>query len=265
MIESKHFFYHMTHKEVVKYISEESILCIPVGAIEQHGPHLPLNTDTILANTFAEKMVAEFCHKYDLWLLPPIEYALSSEHSWAAGTVSISIEIFVKLFHELIKGLIGTQPARNIIIINGHGGNRGVLETLIQEFRYRYSVAAVVLHPSALSSVKSESKFIEVHGGKSETSMLLAMAPELVKTDLIPAPIEGDIQFQVSSKILERAVSWPWNSNDLGLGRDGVIGDAAFASRELGNRIIESAIRNAEEIIVSLIEFGKLVRKNKTS
>ena len=261
MIDSKRIFNHLTHNEVVNYISEDSVLCIPVGATEQHGKHLPLNTDTVLANGFAKKMVSEFYQKYDLWLLPPLEYSLSSEHMWASGTISISIELFVKIFHELIKVLIDTQPARNIIIINGHGGNRGVLDTLIQEFRNRYSVSAIVLHPSALSRVKSGSKFSEVHGGKSETSIMLALAPELVNIDLIPCPLDEGEQFQVNDRILDRAVSWPWHSNDLGLGREGVIGDAAFASTELGNKIIESAVLNAEEVIISLIEFGRLVRK----
>jgi creatinine amidohydrolase len=263
MIDSKRFFNHLTHEEVVNNIFEDSILCIPVGATEQHGPHLPLNTDTILANGFAEKMVSEYHKKYDLWLLPTFEYSLSSEHNWASGTISISIELFINIFHELIRVLIDFQPARNIIIINGHGGNRGVLETLVQEFRHRYSVAAVVIHPSALSRVKSESKFHEVHGGKSETSVMLALAPELVYNDLIPKPLKEGEQSQTNSKILDRAVSWPWQSNDPGVGKDGVIGDAAFASIELGKKITENSIKNAEEVIISLIEFGRLVRKSK--
>ncbi len=261
MIDSNRFFNHLTREEVANHISEESILCIPVGSTEQHGQHLPLNTDTILANGFAKRMVSELYQKYDLWLLPPLEYSLAGEHTWGAGTVSLSIEIFVKLFHELVESLIASQPARNLIIINGHGGNRGVLDTLIQEFRYRYSIAAIVFHPSALSRVKSESKFYEVHGGKSETSIMLALAPDLVNTDLLPCPLEEGEQSQVSSRILDRAVSWPWHSNDPGLGREGIIGDSAFASIVLGNKIIENAIRNAEEAVASLIEFGRFIRK----
>jgi creatinine amidohydrolase len=261
MIDSKRFFNHLTHEEVLNNISEDSIFCIPVGATEQHGPHLPLNTDTILANGFAEKMVSEYYKIYDLWLLPSLEYSLSCEHMWASGTISISIELFVNIFHGLIKGLIDSQPARNIIIINGHGGNRGVLDTLIEEFRCRYSVAAVVIHPSALSHVKSGSKFSEVHGGKSETSIMLALAPELVNIDLLPRPLDEGDQSHVSERILDKAVSWPWHSNDPGFGRDGIIGDAAFASAELGNKIIDSAVLNAEEVIASLIAFGRHIRK----
>jgi creatinine amidohydrolase len=120
MINSKRFFNHLTHEEVIKYIIDDSVLCIPVGSTEQYGKQLSLNTDTVLANGFAERMVSEFCQKYDLWLLPPIEYSLSSEHSWASGTVSISIEFFIKFFHELVMELIDSQLARNTIIINGH-------------------------------------------------------------------------------------------------------------------------------------------------
>ncbi|MBU1013573.1 MAG: creatininase family protein [Bacteroidetes bacterium] len=262
MIDSKRFFNNLTSIEVQNFLTTDSILCIPVGATEQHGKHLPLNTDTVLANGFARKMVSKYYKKYDLWLLPPLEISLSSEHIWASGTISFSTELFVKLFHELIKGLIDSQPARNIIIVNGHGGNRGILDTLIEEFRFRYSVATIVMHPSALSRIKSGSKFSEVHGGKSETSIMLALAPELVNTELIPPPLEENDQTRVSELILDKAVSWPWHSNDSGLGHDGIIGDAAFASAELGNKIIDSAVINAEVVITSLIAFGRLIRKN---
>ena len=261
MIDSSRFFNHLTYEEVAKHVSEESILCIPVGSTEQHGPHLPLNTDTVLAKGFAKEMISKLSPKYDLWLLPPLEYSLSCEHIWGFGTLTISIELFVNIFHELVKGLIYSQPARNIVIINGHGGNRGVLGTLIQEFRHKYSVAAVVIHPSSLSRVKTGSKFYEVHGGKSETSIMLALAPDLVDIDLLPCPLEEGDQFQVKSRILDRVASWPWHSNDDGLGHNGIIGDAALASVELGNSIIESAVRNAEEIIISLIELGRRIRK----
>jgi len=262
MLSEKRYFNYLTHNEVDKLISEDSIICLPIGATEQHGLHLPLNTDTVLASGFAEKLVAEYSQIYDIWLLPPLEYTLSLEHSWASGTISFSIELFTNILHELLKNLINSQRARNFIIINGHGGNRGLLETIIQEFRSRYSVTAVVLHPSALARVKSGSKFYEVHGGKSETSIMLALAPELVNKELLPSPMMDDDQLLVNSRILDRAVSWPWHSKDYGIGREGIIGDAAFASVELGNEIINNAIKNSEEVIVSLIEFGKLMRKN---
>jgi len=262
MNQTTRVFGELTQEEVCERIAEDSVLCIPVGSLEQHGPHLPLNTDTVLATRFALRMVAELGQEFDLWLLPPLEYGLSREHGWACGTVSLSIELFVGLLHEVVDGLINCQPARNIIIINGHGGNRGVCEALIQEFRHKYRIAAIVLHPSSLSHVKSESGCAEVHGGKSETSAMLALAPDLVRLDRLPPQVGAKDQERANSRILERGVSWPWHSNDPGLGRGGVIGDAASASKELGERIVVSALHNAKTAIQDLIEFGRFIRKN---
>lgn len=260
MTDFKYCFTELTSADVASHVSEESVVCLPIGSAEQHGPHLPLNTDTIIATRVAARIVSEFHSTYDLWLLPALDYGLSPEHLWAPGTISLSAELFAALFHELVKGLMTTQAARNLLIINGHGGNRGLLETLIQECRFRYSLAACVIHPSALSDVKSGSTFPEVHGGKSETSVMLALAPELVNRDRLPPPMKTGDAPDVRFRVLERGVSWPWNSNDPGISSDGVIGDAALACPALGTGIIDSCIRNAEEVVRSLIEYGRVIR-----
>lgn len=260
MIDPRQKLTELTSPEVGSFFTEETILCMPIGAIEQHGPHLPLNTDSIIARSIGSRIVSEFRHAYDLWLLPTIEYGLSPEHLWASGTMSLSAEVFAAVFHELVKGLISAQAGRNLLIINGHGGNRGVLDVLIQECRSRYSLAACVIHPSALSDVKSGSEFHEVHGGKSETSVMLALAPELVRLDRLPVPMRPGDTPEVRARVLERGVSWPWSSNDPGIGRDGVIGDAALASASLGTNIIDSCVRNAETVVRSLIDYGRLIR-----
>lgn len=261
MTDSKYSFTDLTSADVASQLTEESILCLPIGSTEQHGPHLPLNTDTVLASRVAARIVSEYHTTYDLWLLPALDYGLSPEHLWAPGTISLSAELFIALFHELVRSLLATQAARNILIVNGHGGNRGLLEALILECRSRYSLSICVIHPSALSDVKSGSAFPEVHGGKSETSVMLALAPELVNRDRLPSPLKlGDLP-DVRARVLERGVSWPWNSNDPGIGNDGLIGDAALASAELGTSIVDSCIRNAEGVVSSLIQYGRIIRR----
>lgn len=261
MIVPTRAFTDLTSGEVAGSVSEESVLCIPIGSTEQHGPHLPLNTDTIIASRIANRIVSAFGDTYDLWLLPALEYGLSPEHMWAPGTLSFSVEVFSAVFHELVRGLIASQRARNVLIVNGHGGNRGVLDVLIQECRNRHCLAICVIHPSALSDVKSGSSFCEVHGGKSETSVMLALAPELVNPERLPRPLGAGDEPEVKDRILHSGVSWPWHSNDPGIGLGGVIGDAATASSALGRSIVDSCVRNAETVIRSLIEYGRLIRR----
>src|ERR1700733_10440690 len=81
----------LTFQEIGKAIRASSILCLPMGSMEQHGPHLPLNTDTVLADAFTGRIVARWGEPSDLWRMPPIAIGLSREHAWAAGTLSLSV------------------------------------------------------------------------------------------------------------------------------------------------------------------------------
>src|SRR3954470_22674885 len=84
----------LTSAESARLIKETSILCLPLGAIEQHGPHLPLNTDLIVAEGLARRIVAQAGDAFDLWRLPALPLGLSREHDWAPGTLSLSVQNF---------------------------------------------------------------------------------------------------------------------------------------------------------------------------
>src|SRR5215470_3782002 len=90
----------LTSPEVSRSLRKSSILCLPVGSIEQHGPHLPLNTDTVLAEAFTQAFIARWGEAYDLWQLPTLTLGLSREHAWAAGTMSLSVEVMARLLRE---------------------------------------------------------------------------------------------------------------------------------------------------------------------
>ena len=105
--------------------------------MEQHGPHLPLNTDTVLAEAFTRRIVERWGEAYDLWQLPPIAIGLSREHDWAAGTLSLSVAGMTALLRDLCREIVRALPARNLLIVNGHGGNRGILEALGREIARR--------------------------------------------------------------------------------------------------------------------------------
>src|SRR5689334_6257313 len=83
--------------EIVRRQRATSILCLPLGATEQHGPHLPLDTDVVVAEQLTHRIVARWGEEFDLWQLPVVPVGLSREHDWAPGTQSLSIEAFVAL------------------------------------------------------------------------------------------------------------------------------------------------------------------------
>src|SRR5476649_129067 len=121
--------------DISKVLGESSILCLPIGSIEQHGPHLPLNTDVVLAEEFSRRIVARWGESLDLWQLPTLSISLAREHEWAPGTMSLSIQGFTSFMRDLGREISRALPAHNLVVINSHGRNKGILEALAQDLR----------------------------------------------------------------------------------------------------------------------------------
>jgi creatinine amidohydrolase/Fe(II)-dependent formamide hydrolase-like protein len=242
----------LTSPDVIGRLRETSILCLPLGAIEQHGPHLPLNTDVVIAEGLTRELVARWGEPFDLWQLPPIPIGLSREHDWAPGTLSLSLITFVTLLRDLARDIARALPARNLVIVNGHGGNRGVLENLLREFQGDFALNACAIHPFDLAKVAGGA--FDVHGGASETSVMLALAPDLVRRDLIARPAQGPDAETIRSVIFDRGTTWPWRTDDPRLAHHGVIGDASAATAELGAAMVESVVVESRGVFERLLE-----------
>src|SRR6187549_2956432 len=93
----------LTFQEIGAVLRASSILCLPMGSMEQHGPHLPLNTDTVLAEAFTRRIVERWGAAYDLWQLPAFAIGLSYEHAWAAGTMSLSVAGMTAQLRDLAR------------------------------------------------------------------------------------------------------------------------------------------------------------------
>jgi creatinine amidohydrolase len=244
----------LTHLEIGAAIRASSTLCLPLGSMEQHGPHLPLNTDTVIAVAFTGRIVERWGETYDLWQLPPITMGLSREHDWAAGTLSLSVGAMTTMLRELCREIARAIPARNLLIVNGHGGNRGLLEVLGRELRGDFGLNNVALHLGALISPMADAGVPEIHAGRDETSVMLALAPDLVHRERIGEvnnPPEGGV---VRAAILDPAVSWPWSSNDERMADQGVIGDPRHATAERGNTIVQRVVESAGAVLKQLCE-----------
>jgi creatinine amidohydrolase/Fe(II)-dependent formamide hydrolase-like protein len=248
----------LTSPEIVRSLKPTSILLLPLGAIEQHGPHLPLDTDLVVAQGLTRRLVERWGEEFDLWELPAIPIGLSREHDWAPGTLSLSIQGFVALMRDLAGSLVCSLPARNLVIVNGHGGNRGILDNLLHEFRGDFALNACVIHPFDLCKQPTGEPGPDVHGGIGETSVMLALAPERVRLDLV-ADASSDAA-AVRALIFDRGVSFPWRSDDRRLTGNGAIGDARAATAELGAAMIASVLAEARGVLARLLENQKLMR-----
>jgi creatinine amidohydrolase/Fe(II)-dependent formamide hydrolase-like protein len=250
----------LTSREISRRLKDTSILCLPLGAIEQHGAHLPLNTDVVVAEGLARRIVARWGEEFDLWQLPTIPIGLSREHDWAPGTMSLSIQGFTALLRDLAGAIVRGLPARNLVIVNGHGGNRGILYNLLHELRGDFALNPCVIHPFDLAKVETGEKSPDVHGGMSETSVMLALAPDLVRRDLIERAGETPDAATIHALIFDRGVSFPWRTDDPRLARGGIIGDARAATAELGQAIVDSVVAEAGGVLARLLENQKLMR-----
>lgn len=157
-----------------------SVAVLPVGSFEQHGAHLPLATDTMVACAIASA-VAE---RYDLFLLPPITISCSHEHSGFAGTVSISAVTLVQVIRD-IQASLEQQGIRKLVLVNGHGGNY-VLGNIVQEANVGERRMALFPHRDDWDHTRKAGGLVtgsheDMHGGELETSILLAVAAESVR------------------------------------------------------------------------------------
>jgi creatinine amidohydrolase len=241
----------LTFQDVPRLLSARSVLVLPIGSIEQHGPHLPLNTDVLIAEAVSQALVRRWAATFDLWQLPTVSVSFAREHEWAAGTLSLSVSGMVQLIADLGRTIRCSLPTRNLFILNGHGGNRGILEAALRKLRLDAGLNVCVFHPAALSD--GVGAVPEIHGGKNETSIMLAIAPHLVRLDRLSREQPEPNAAHVQETILDLAVTWPWSSDDETLARAGVIGDPRAATPEFGEQLIEAAAARAGDIIGGLL------------
>jgi creatinine amidohydrolase len=244
----------LTFEDVTTALRQSSVLCLPMGSMEQHGPHLPLNTDAILAEAFTARIVERWGETFDLWRLPPLAIGLSREHGWAPGTLSLSVSTMTALLRDLGREIARALPTRNLLIVNAHGGNRGILEALGRELRADFGLNICALHTGALMSPVANATHPEIHAGSDETSAMLALAPQLVRRDRI-ASFKGTADGEaVRALILDPATSFPWSSDDRRLAEAGVIGDAGEASVDHGQAIVARVTEAAGDALRRLRE-----------
>jgi creatinine amidohydrolase len=252
--ESSRLIGNLTSAEIAGALRATSILCLPMGSMEQHGPHLPLNTDSVLAEAMTGRIVARWGESHDLWQLPPIPVGLSREHAWAPGTLSLSVAGMTAYLTDLVREVARALPARNLLIVNGHGGNRGMLEALGREMRGNFGLNIAALHLGAIFSPVPDTGVPEIHAGRDETSAMLALAPQLVRRETIaqlsPSPDGGAIR----ALILDPAASFAWSSDDPRIASAGVIGDARGASAEHGHAIVARVVEAAGAVLRRLAE-----------
>lgn len=239
----------LTWPEAQVRFKEVDIALLPVGSIEQHGPHLPLDTDAFDANHLA-RGVAAACSDPKPLVLPQVSYGVSYHHGDFSGTINISPNTLTQLVYD-----IGMSAARNgitkLVIINGHGGNIPALQFAAQMVNRDAHIFTCV--ETGETSEKDILAFIEtpndVHAGEIETSTTLAVRPHMVRRKKMRKFIP-----KFSSRYLNFSTkrSVEWYARIAKISSSGVLGDPTKASKEKGKKIWSVMIKHLVEFVEDL-------------
>jgi creatinine amidohydrolase len=236
-------------------LSPETIAILPVGSAEQHGPHLPLNTDFVVADSLARDVVSSSGDDLDLVLLPSLAVSKSNEHAWSPGTLWLSAPTLLTVLDEIAR-CVATTPARKLVFLNGHGGNSALLQVASRDIRLAHGLATFVMHPSVPPDQGGRSPANElgmgIHAGIEETSVMLHLRPDLVRLDLgqrsVPEHLAGFERVRFGGP-----VSFGWLSSDFGT--DGTLGDPTGATAEYGKQKYEAMITTAAQSLAEIARF----------
>jgi creatinine amidohydrolase len=231
------------------------IALLPVAAIEQHGPHLPLAVDACINQGVVEHLVQRLPDDLPVAILPQMSVGKSNEHIAFPGTLTLSAETLTRVWTEIGES-VARAGVRKLVILNSHGGQPQIMEIVARDLRVRREMFVVTLNywgvglPDALFPAAEQRHGI--HGGGAETSMMLHLRPDLVRDverrNFVPASvaIERDYQFLRPEGA---GIGFGWETQDLH--PEGACGDATDADAARGQRIIEQV---ADRLVALLRE-----------
>ena len=249
-------FIELTGPESASRLTADSVAVLPLGAIEQHGPHLPVSTDYTVAAATAEAAVAEAATDTDVWLLPALAFTKSDEHAWSSGTVWLSWDTLMRVLVDIGNSL-AASPVRRLAFLNGHGGNSALLQVASRELRRRFGLRTFVMHPGMPvdqggTGPGGSELGMGVHGGLGETSVMLHLRPDLVRMDLAVRSVPDKLA-EYEHIGFGKQVSFGWLSDDFGT--NGTIGDPTGANAELGKQSFEASVHRCAAALREIARF----------
>ncbi|MFP3852794.1 MAG: creatininase family protein, partial [Anaerolineales bacterium] len=142
-----YFLAYLTTVEIADMpAKEKAVVLLPLAAIEQHGPHLPVYTDSLIAEEVLKRALVQLPINFPLWRLPILHYGKSTEHTSFPGTVTLSAEGLMRALHE-IAASIARAGFKRFVILNAHGGNTEVVDFLLRDIRQETGLMTFALHP----------------------------------------------------------------------------------------------------------------------
>jgi creatinine amidohydrolase len=231
------------------------IAVLPIAAIEQHGPHLPLSVDADILQSLIEHTLPRLDAQAPVLFLPTQQVGKSNEHSQFAGTLTLSAQTLMSLWMELVDAVVASG-VRKLLIFNSHGGQMNLMDVVLRDIRVKHQILAVSASwfnlglPAGL--VDDHELKHGIHGGFLETSVMLAAHPHKVRMDRAQ-------RFGSLTERLEREYRYlsitprgkiGWQAQDLN--PLGACGDASSASAEVGRQVLEHVSARFAELLAEI-------------
>jgi len=240
-IPDERVFSYLTWKQVDALPRERTLLVLPTAAIEQHGHHLPLATDTLINNLLLGRAIKKLPQVLPIYVLPPVHYGKSNEHRGFPGTLSLSASTFMAVLHDL-GASIASAGFRKLVLYNTHGGNSSLIDVMARDLRAEFALQTFALHGSggiSFEGLAPQERAYGFHAGEVETAFLLAAAPELVDRAAYTVNYIADVSKPELLLPENAPATFAWLTRDIA--PSGVLGDPRPATAENGERWLEEA------------------------
>jgi creatinine amidohydrolase len=249
----------MTWQDIAGATTERWIAVLPLAAIEQHGPHLPLGVDSFIAEAYLSRTREMLPDDLPVTFLPIQRVGISTEHLAYSGTLTFSAQTAIAAWTELGES-VARAGLRKLVLVTSHGGNVAAMELVARDLRARLRMLAVTVgwhrfgYPDGVFS--SEEKKHGIHAGDIETSLMLAAKPDTVQMDKSARVTPETIAMAQEFKWLGayRPAGFAWMTQDLN--PSGAVGDGTLAKADKGETALAQGAKAFVELLREVDRFG---------
>jgi len=251
---SRRFWAELGTRDFAALDPATTVAVLPLGATEQHGPHLPLGVDTMLADGIVQAALPLLPASLPVLFLPTQPIGLSPEHARFPGTLTLSARTLMAVWSEIGAG-VARAGLRKLVLFNAHGGHVGAMDVVARELRQAHDLLVYSVSWFHLPLGDAEPGRFDVHAGESETAMMLALAPQLVDMGAAKDFPSSSRQRAADYPILGngRSAKLAWAMQDYN--PEGAAGNAAAADAAKGQALVDGAAR---QLALLLAEVSRL-------